>query len=161
MKLLRPNKFVEKFSDLTVEFIKENHFTLLICDIDNTLVAHDEKYPSQEAMTYIESLVNAGIKVVFVSNNYEERVKTFSDVFKLPYVSFAKKPLKKAYKKILKQFPNENIICLGDQILTDVIGGNRMRFYTVKTQPLFEKDLKATKINRAIEKLLKKFWEEK
>ncbi len=160
MKLLKPNKFVNHFSELTAEFLLANKFTLLVCDIDNTLVAHDEKLPSLEAKKYIDSLLQKQIKVVFMSNNYEERVKTFSEVFNLPYIAFAKKPLKKSYKKLLEKYPNENIICLGDQIMTDVIGGNRMHFYTVKTKPLFEKDLFSTKINRKIEKLLQKYWEE-
>lgn len=160
MRLLKPNKFVKRFDEADVALLKSQGITLLICDIDNTLVAHDEVYPSEEAKSYIESLINNEIKVVFVSNNYEQRVKTFAEVFSLPYIAFAKKPLKKAYRKILKQYPNEKIACLGDQIMTDVIGGNRMKFYTIKTEPLVERDLTSTKLNRQLEKLLRKYWEE-
>lgn len=161
MSILRPNKFVAHFREVTPALLSQNQISLYLCDIDNTLVAHDEKKPTEEVIAYLNVIQSADIKVVLISNNYEERVKLFAEILGVDYFAFAQKPLKKTYLKILKKYPNEKIACIGDQILTDVLGGNRMGFYTIKTEPLVERDLLSTKINRFFERLLKPFWREK
>ena len=44
------------------------------------------------------------------------------------------------------------MISLGDQMLTDLIGANLAGLYTVYTKQLVEKDSITTKINRKIER---------
>ena len=46
---------------------------------------------------------------------------------------------------------------VGDQLVTDILAGNRFKVYTVLVDPLGEKDLKITSLNRYLEnKILKK-----
>ena len=40
---------------------------------------------------------------------------------------------------------------IGDQIVTDVLAGNRFKIMTILVDPLGEKDLKITGLNRKIE----------
>ena len=47
---------------------------------------------------------------------------------------------------------------IGDQIVTDVLAGNRFRIMTVLVDPLGDADLKITGLNRKIEaKIIKKY----
>ena len=41
---------------------------------------------------------------------------------------------------------------IGDQIVTDILAGNRYRIMTILVDPLGEADLKITGLNRKIEK---------
>ncbi len=159
MRIIRPNLIINRYNELTYEILKKEGITLLVCDIDNTLVGYDEALPNEEVKAYLESLKE--IKVILVSNNVEERCKRFAQPLGLEYIAFAQKPTKKAYNQILKKYSNEKIACLGDQIFTDVVGGNRFKFYTVKTAPIKEKDSFVTIFSRTLENILKPIWSRK
>ena len=56
---------------------------------------------------------------------------------------------------------NETIGVVGDQIFTDVYGGNRMKMFTILTKPINEKDIFITKVKRPFENfILKKYLKE-
>ena len=40
---------------------------------------------------------------------------------------------------------------IGDQLMTDIFGGNRYKCFTILVDPLGKKDLKVTFVNRFIE----------
>ena len=46
----------------------------------------------------------------------------------------------------------KEMVMIGDQIVTDILAGNSFKCMTILVDPLGEKDLKITGINRAIEK---------
>ena len=58
-------------------------------------------------------------------------------------------------QKQLKENP-ENIGVVGDQIFTDVIGGNRSKMFTILVDPIKEKDYWYTAWKRPIENLIKR-----
>ncbi|MGL5541321.1 MAG: YqeG family HAD IIIA-type phosphatase, partial [Erysipelotrichaceae bacterium] len=97
-----------------------------------------------------------GIALYLVSNNHHERVSTFAAELDVPIYPFAKKPLKGTYRRILadSKVPANQIAALGDQLLTDVLGANRMGMLAMLTKPIAQKDLKVTKINRVLENLV-------
>lgn len=69
---------------------------------------------------------------------------------------FALKPSKHVYKKILKKhnYSKSEVACLGDQLMSDILGANRMGFLSIYTKPLVDKDIIYTKFSRRIEKIL-------
>lgn len=155
-KLFMPKKYIKHFLDLNLNELKSRGIKLIICDVDNTLVAHDVAHPDDEVKTFVGRVHAAGLEICLISNNHKERVEKFARGIDVKFYSFAKKPLKQTYKKIIADYkiqPNQ-IASIGDQLMTDVFGGNRMRIYTVLMHPLINKDLKATKINRKIENLV-------
>lgn len=152
-KLFTPDCYIRSFQDLNIQRLCKLGIQVLVCDIDNTLVAHDIAFPSEEVKTFIKHVKEAGIKPVLVSNNVKERVDTFAQDLDVKTYPFAQKPLKKTYKKMMKDsgFDAHQIAVLGDQLLTDMLGANRIGFYTILTTPVAQKDLKCTKINRFFE----------
>lgn len=69
LKLFTPNYYIRKYTSLRPEFLKEKGIKLLVCDIDNTLVPHDVALPDEEAKSFLKKMQEAGIRVVFISNN--------------------------------------------------------------------------------------------
>ena len=70
---------------------------------------------------------------------------------------FAKKPSKKGFLEIQKELnlKLEEIGVVGDQIFTDIIGGNRCKMFTILVEPVDKKDLLITAWKRPIEEMIK------
>ena len=156
LKLFTPNYYIHRYTALRPAFLKEQGIQLLICDIDNTLVPHDVAVPDDEAIAFLKSIQDAGIQIVFISNNVEERVATFAKGLNIPFYPFAMKPLPKTYRKMLKDFhvKRDVVAVLGDQLMTDILGANVMRSYTILTAQVVECDLSFTKVNRVFENIV-------
>ena len=159
LKLFTPNYYIRKYTSLRPEFLKEKGIKLLVCDIDNTLVPHDVALPDEEAKSFLKKMQEAGIRVVFISNNVEERVKTFVDGCELENpvsYPFACKPLPFSYRKMLKEMAvsRNEVAVIGDQLMTDMLGANIMRLFTILTAPIVQRDLSFTKFNRIFERMV-------
>lgn len=156
LKLFVPHYYIESFQTLSIEYLKKHHIKVLFCDIDNTLVAHDEASANEEVIAFLQKVKQANIEVIFISNNVKERVYRFAEDFDIQAYAFARKPLKMTYKKIMRDtgYRKGEIAVLGDQLLTDILGGNRMGYFTILTSPVVKKDLTCTKFNRKIESIL-------
>lgn len=156
LKLFTPNYYIHSYQALRPEFLKEHGISLLICDIDNTLVPHDVALPDENVKQFLKGIQDAGIQIVFVSNNVEDRVKLFAKDLHIPYYFFALKPLPFTYRKMLKDFhvKKSEVAVLGDQLMTDILGANMMRFYTILTAQVVERDLSFTKFNRVFENMV-------
>lgn len=155
-KLFTPDYYIENFQSLDLNRLLERNIKVLVCDIDNTLVAHDEAEPSEAVKTFIQNVKAKGIQVVLVSNNVKERVERFAQELEVKTYPFARKPLKGTYLKMMKDAncAPAQIAVLGDQLLTDMLGANRVGFYTILTNPVAQKDLTCTKINRFFENMV-------
>jgi predicted HAD superfamily phosphohydrolase YqeG len=64
------------------------------------------------------------------------------------------KPFSCGIKKTLKKYnlSNNEIIIIGDQLMTDILLGNFNKIDSVLVDPLGKKDLKITNFNRFLEK---------
>ena len=110
---------------------------------------------------WCDDLKQNGIKICILSNtNKIEKVKKVASKLDIPYISFAKKPFKKGFKKAVEllNLSSENIAVAGDQIMTDILGGNRMKMYTILTKPLDKKDILITRVKRPLENIIIKMY---
>ncbi len=149
-----PNEHVKSVFDISPEVLKSKGIKGIITDLDNTLVAWDVMDATPEVIEWFKQMKENDIKVTIISNNKQERVKVFSEPLDTPFVFSARKPLSKAFKSVAKQMgmKKEEIVVIGDQLLTDVLGGNIAGFYTILVVPIVQTDGKITKINRKIER---------
>ncbi len=155
--ILYPREMLNKVEEITIEFIQKNKLKALILDIDNTLVDYYENL-SEEKIKWAKNLKGQGVKLYILSNtNKKEKVEKVANVLEIPYLLFAKKPSKKGFLKIQKQLQlkPEQIGVVGDQIFTDVIGGNRCKMFTILVEPVDKKDLLITAWKRPIEEIIK------
>lgn len=158
-----PNQFAESIEEIDFFWLYEQGIRLLLIDIDNTLASYKTLLPTEENLKLVENLKKIGFEVILISNNSYKRVSAFTKPFNdVAFVHAALKPLKRGYKKALKKanktYKKEEVATIGDQLMTDVKGTNKMGFYSILVKPIARKtDVFTTKINRFFEnKKLKK-----
>jgi len=153
MKLLYPTAMFEKISDITVELLERFGVSALILDVDNTLAAHGSPTPDKNAVKWLETMRKAGIKLVIASNNYNRRVAPFAGLLSLDYAANSMKPLPIGFSRVSKRLglPASSFGVVGDQIFTDVLGGNLFGAKTFFVKPLSDKELFSIKLKRKIE----------
>lgn len=153
---LIPNLHVNSPYELNVEILKQNSIEGIIIDIDNTLVPWTEKLPDTRVLSLIESLKSSGFSLCILSNGTKNRVTTFNKDLMLPAVHNAGKPSRAAFQKALSHLGTEpaKTAMIGDQIFTDILGGNRLGLYTILVVPLSSKEFIWTKLVRQIEKVI-------
>jgi len=153
---LYPKLYLKNIKEITMELLNKNQIKGLILDIDNTLIDFDKNL-LEGAKKWCEDLKSKGIKMVILSNtNKVHKVKKVAEILDLEYIYFAHKPNKKGFKQaqqILKIEP-QNIAVVGDQIFTDVLGGNRSKMFTILTKPIDARDIWLTKLKRPFEKIV-------
>ncbi|ENH97594.1 hypothetical protein J416_06268 [Gracilibacillus halophilus YIM-C55.5] len=154
LKRFLPNEHVKSIFDITPERLKKLGIEGVITDLDNTLVAWDVKDATDEVKQWFQHMKDHDIQVTIISNNDEERVSVFSGPLEAPFVYSARKPFSRAFKNTAKQMnlSKKKVVVIGDQLLTDVLGGNMAGFYTILVVPIVETDGKITRINRMIER---------
>lgn len=157
-----PNMYQKDIYSINYKKLKKLGIKCLVFDLDNTIALIDQYTITDNTKKLILDLKKDFI-VVIISNNITRRVKRYADSLKCDFIANAAKPLAKGYKKISKKYnlkPNE-MCMIGDQIVTDIYGGNRFGMFTVLVDPLGKKDLKITSLNRLIESKILKKYEEK
>lgn len=154
LKRFLPNEHVKSVMEITPAYLKEKGIKGIITDLDNTLVAWDVKDATPEIAKWFQLMEDNNIKVTIISNNNEERVSFFSEPLNTPFVYSARKPLRRAFVQAAKDMKlnKDEVVVIGDQLLTDVLGGNNAGFYTILVVPIVQTDGKITRINRLIER---------
>ncbi|MGG1516228.1 YqeG family HAD IIIA-type phosphatase [Paenibacillus oryzisoli] len=154
------NKLVPRQSVGTIYDIDADHLWSfgirgIITDLDNTLVGARDPHATPELIEWLARMQKIGFKVVIVSNNHKLRVSTFAEPLGMPFIYRAKKPTNASFTKAMRLLGTNarQTAVIGDQMLTDVLGGNRMGLYTILVQPISRQDEGVfTRVNRLIEK---------
>ena len=156
--ILYPKAQFDKVEQITIEFLQKNKIKALILDVDNTLIDYDRKM-SKNVVEWAREMKGQGIKLYILSNtNHKEKVEEVAKKLEISYRNLAKKPLKSGFLKVQKKLGErpENIGVVGDQIFTDILGGNRCHMFTILVEPINEKDFWYTAWKRPIENKIKK-----
>ncbi len=151
-----PKVILDKVQDISIEKLDKNNIKGLILDIDNTLVPEHMKEADENAVKWIERIKGAGFKLCIVSNASKKRVIKFNERLQLYAIHRASKPGTKAFEKAgrLMDFKNENIAVVGDQIFTDIYGGNRVNMFTILVTPIHKRESFFVMMKRLPEKLV-------
>lgn len=151
-----PNMYCKRVQDINLEKLKQLNIKCLLIDLDNTMAAHYDKTANDEVLAFIKKVKDAGFKIIIISNNTSDRVTTFASPLNIPFYGQARKPLMRMYLKIIKEndLKKEEIACVGDQLLTDIWGANRLGMFSILVTPIVESDIIYTKLNRLLEVFL-------
>lgn len=149
-----PSFAVDSIKDISKELLDKNNIKGLILDIDNTLVPNHVAEADDNAVKWIEEMKASNFKICIVSNASKKRVVKFNDRLKLYAVHRALKPGTRAFEKAgrMMDFKNKNIAVIGDQIFTDIYGGNRVGMFTILVKPIDSREGKLVRFKRIIEK---------
>jgi HAD superfamily phosphatase (TIGR01668 family) len=163
LKQFLPNEHFKSVLDISPEKLKARGIKGIITDLDNTLVEWDRPSATPQLVKWFDEIKQNNIMVTIVSNNHEDRVKAFADPLQIPFIFQARKPLGRAFKQALAQMgmQKDEVVVIGDQLLTDVLGGNRSGFHTILVVPVAQTDGLATKFNRFVERRIMNWFRKK
>jgi HAD superfamily phosphatase (TIGR01668 family) len=159
LKKFIPHLRVDSIYDIDLQALKAEGIRGIITDLDNTLVGAKDPNATPELTAWLTQVRELGFKVVIVSNNNRVRVSAFAEPIELPFVSHAKKPGTKAFHRALALLGMnaEQAVVIGDQLMTDVFGGNRMKLRTILVTPIAPNDESVfTGFNRRLERFIYK-----
>ena len=126
-----------RVTDIPLSFFAERDIKAVILDVDNTLTSHNNPVPAEGVGQWLFQLKCCGLEVAILSNNSARRVAPFAKKLGLDYVSRACKPLTFGVTRALKKYglsPNQ-VVLIGDQIFTDIMGGNLKGVCTILVEP--------------------------
>ena len=155
--IIHPKIYINKVEEITAEYLHKKEIKALILDVDNTLIDYNKNL-SDTIIKWAEDIQKQGIKLYILSNsNKKEKVKKVADKLGIEFEYFGRKPLKTGFKKVQNKLnmSAKNIGVVGDQIFTDIIGGNRCKMFTILVDPINSKDFWFTAWKRPIEDKIK------
>ncbi|MFS1513581.1 YqeG family HAD IIIA-type phosphatase [Chengkuizengella sp. SCS-71B] len=157
IKKFVPYLHVKSIYEIDIDALKKAGIKGIITDLDNTLVGAKVPLATPELIQWLKQLEEIGFKVVIVSNNNHSRVSKFAVPLNIPFLPNARKPANLAFKKALQlmSLKASETVVIGDQLLTDVYGGNRFGLNTILVKPVsIGEDSFFTRINRKIERII-------
>lgn len=126
----------------------------ILIDLDNTLVAPSIKSPNKKLKELFQELKEMGFRVIIFSNASSRRLKPFKEELEVDTIYLAFKPSSKKYYYVLSEYHyNESeVAIIGDQLLTDICGGNKVGITTILVNQVSPHDSFITRLNRRRER---------
>jgi len=136
---LIPNRVMDCYQDLTVEYLQSRGVCLLLSDLDFTLAPKSVRRPDPALREWIAGLREADIQFMIVSNNRSgSRVTEFCADLGIPYQGHAGKPSTRGLKAAMERagVGKDHTAMLGDKLLTDMLAANRAGVLALMVEPL-------------------------
>ncbi|WP_139490408.1 YqeG family HAD IIIA-type phosphatase [Brevibacillus dissolubilis] len=154
LEKLIPDQYVESIHAIDIEDLHKRKIRAVITDLDNTLVEWHRPEATPEVIEWLGRLHERGIQVTVVSNNKQERVFRFCEPLGIHCIWAAKKPTNQAFLQAVKDMNVriDETVVVGDQLFTDVLGGNLLGFHTILVVPVTQSDGFFTRFNRKMER---------
>ena len=136
---LIPNYHFKSIYDIDIERLRARGVKVLLADLDNTLVPYGVHEPTDEVRAWRDRLREGGVTLFVLSNSRKPgRAQRFAEALGVPYEGHAGKPKSGGFRRALARMeaePNEAAI-VGDQIFTDMWGGNNAGVLTLMVDPI-------------------------
>ena len=140
-------------------FFVNHGVKVLFMDLDNTLDSYRDKEPKKETIDYVNRLKEAGLTPVIISNNKAHRVSGYANLLGVEFLSSARKPFSKRINQEIarRNVDKENVMLVGDQLMTDVLAAKGAKIRVVLTEKLVKEDQWTTHINRLFDRPIRKY----
>ena len=158
---LNPDFYVESLAHVDFAALYQQGIRLVLLDIDNTLSKHGSIVGGAYAVEQVARIHQTGLECIIISNAGYKRAETFAVSLGISFLPRARKPSRRGIRLALRQHPElekSQIVIIGDQLMTDILAGNRAKIMTILVDPISSVESKQVKLKRPLEKILKKFW---
>lgn len=156
LELLVPDEMVAKVSDLDLDALAARGIRGLVLDVDNTLVPWGTVDLSPEVERWsLEA--RRRFAICLMSNSVRgKRMRRVAEMLDVPGLSawgIRRKPLRGGVAAALRLTGTapERSAMIGDQLLTDVLAGNRMGLHTIWVRRISPHEFIGTRLNRLLE----------
>lgn len=150
---LKPDRIISSFKELDFAWF-DTKVVLILVDCDNTLLNKATHEFNHDGIEWVHQAKARGMNVVLMSNNRHPLFETLSAQLDTPLIQMAMKPISPHYARLKKKYalkPSQ-IVVIGDQLLTDIMGAKLHGFKCVYHKPLSRKDVGYNKPIRNLEK---------
>lgn len=152
-------------TEVTPLFLAARGVTALILDLDNTLVPWHGLEVAPHIEAWIRSMHEAGVQLCIVSNTHRPgRLKELAAILGVQYVPSGGKPRRRGFYAAMQAMGStaDQTAVIGDQVMTDIWGGNRCGLLTILVEPLSGVEFIGTKVvSRNVERLLLRYLEKR
>lgn len=154
MSLLRPDDLIDHVAQITPEFLARRGLRGLLLDLDNTLIPYRSYDENADVVRWAHELQDAGIRLYLLSNATGKRADFWLKRLAFAGIGMAGKPNPKAFRRGAQalNLPPEQVGMVGDQLFTDVLGGNLAGLHTILVRPLIDNALPHTRAARLLER---------
>lgn len=152
--MLSPDLYQTSVHSIDLCGLRERGIRALLVDLDNTLLPRDTRVVPPELAEWAARLREEGFSVCLVSNNWHAHVARVAAELGFAIVPRALKPFPWAFRRamsLMDASASESAV-IGDQVFTDVLGGNLLGLTTILVQPLSSTDLPHTLFLRLVER---------
>ena len=157
LELFSPTLQAKSLDSISIERLSREGIRGFIIDLDNTMTPWNDLEVGPRVARWFTKLQAAGIQSCVVSNNkHRRRVAVVAEKLGIPFVFRATKPRGRAFRagmSILGTGTKDTAV-IGDQLFTDILGGNRLGLYTILVLPISDHEFMGTRFLRQMEKLL-------
>jgi len=157
IRLLVPSETAESVADIDLDNLQARGIDSLILDLDNTIAPWQKLDVPESIERWIAAARARGMKLCIASNTRNtRRLNQIAERFGMYAISRALKPRRKGFRTALHAIASDpaRAAVIGDQLLTDVFGGNRAGLYTILVKPLHKREFIGTKVSRVLERAL-------
>jgi len=152
-----PDEVVSSVTDIDPTTLVQQGIRAVLLDLDNTLVPWQRMDVPEVIRHWVEAMKQTGLRLCLVSNTRRRRrLEMISKELGIAYVPKAFKPRRYGLRQALEQLGTapQQAVMIGDQIFTDVWGGNRMGMRTILVLPMARREFIGTKVSRLLERIL-------
>ena len=152
-----PDIYSQSIYTINYKKLKKHGIKCLLFDLDNTIVSYSDKEPDKRLKEFFHHLED-DFKIIVFSNSGKNRLRPFKEKLNVDTAFSCHKPFKKKYKKVLElyRYKETQIACIGDQLITDIFGANRMNFTSILVNKIGKKEPIWTRFNRFFERFILK-----
>lgn len=162
LQALCPHRTVPVATEITPDELRANGVEGVILDLDNTLVRWQKEEMSEEILAWLEMLKAAGFRLCILSNSIlSRRSERIAERLGCPNVRKARKPSRSGFHRAMEAMETtpETTAIVGDQMFTDILGGNRSGVYTIMVNPIHPHEFAYTRfVSRPPERWLLKLF---
>lgn len=151
-----PDIYQKSIYTINYEKLVDRGIKCLLFDLDNTISPVGIKTPSSKTKELFIELKKMNFRIIIFSNSGSKRLEPFKEELQVEVHPHSMKPFKRNFLKIMDKYElkDSEVAIIGDQFLTDIIGGNKVGITTILVNPIGLKDFFLTKVNRLREKII-------
>jgi HAD superfamily phosphatase (TIGR01668 family) len=157
LEMCRPDESVSRVTQIDAERLISQGFEAILADLDNTLLPWKSSEVPPDVEEWVERAKASGMKLCIVSNTHNlRRLKRIADELGIESVDRALKPRRAGFARAAERLgcAKERAVVVGDQVLTDVLGGKLAGMHTILVERMDPTEFVGTKISRMIERVV-------
>lgn len=156
-RLLIADYFISAVEHIDLDSWWEEGVRGLILDVDDTLTRKNSPYLSEAVQSWLLQAKAKGFLCYLVSNNASpEHIERIARRLDIPAIARAKKPRRAGFLWAIQAsgLPADQLVAIGDRVLTDILGGRRLGLRTCLVKPVTKRLTRRKRLLYAFENRL-------